>query len=295
MKKKLFKGIKNPALVLLYLLDLKIARLIPDKAYLKAKYWLMTGKKLNLKAPLTFNEKLQWLKLYDRKPEYRQMVDKYAVREYIAAVIGDDYFVPQLAVYDHADEIDWDALPLQFVLKCTHSSGRNIICTDKSALDFVKAQKELDNWLREDWYWWGREWPYKHIKPRIVCEAFISDAGKPPNDYKVLCFHGKARLIELHIDRFGNHTQDFYDDKWNKLTISQCGTSSDQVYEKPALLEEMITLSEKLAANHVHLRVDWYMIEDKLYFGELTFYDGSGFDSFDDEKDEILMGSWISL
>lgn len=295
MKDKIIRGLKNPELAALYFLHLKIARVIPDAAYLKMKYRLLTGKRLNFKNPRTFNEKLQWLKINDRKPEYKLMVDKYKARQFVSAIIGDDYLIPLIGVYDNAEEINWDVLPQKFVLKCTHSSGRNIICTDKAVLDKVNTQKRLNKWLKEDWFWIGREWPYKDIKPRIVCESFISDGDSTPNDYKVLCFHGKARLIQLHIDRYGNHTQDYYDDKWNKLTISQLGTTSEVIYEKPPLLEKMIGLSEKLAENMAHLRVDWYMADGKLYFGELTLYDASGFDSFDDENDEILMGSWISL
>jgi hypothetical protein len=271
---------------------------LPDKPYLKLVYWGETSKKLNLDAPVTYNEKLQWLKLYDRKPEYIKYADKYAVRSYIRETIGEQYLIPLLGVYESVEEIDWDSLPNQFVLKCTHGSGCNIICTDKDKLKIEVSKIKLNKWMKRNWYWFGREWPYKNIKPRIICETFISETDNTPDDYKVLCFNGKAKLIGVHIDRYGNHKFDNYDRQWEKTTIArmvQDGPIPNFVYEKPKQFEKMIQLSELLASNMSHVRIDWFIVRDKLYFGEITLYEASGFDHFDNKEDDYLLGSWIDL
>lgn len=266
-----------------------------DEMYLKFVFKGFLNKKLNLENPRSFSEKLQWLKLHDRKPEYSNYADKYEVRKHIAETIGEKYLIPLLGIYDCVDEIDWKSLPNKFVLKCTHGSTSNIICTDKEKLDIEASKIKLKKWMKKNWYWYGREWPYKYIKPRIICEKFISDKDTTPDDYKVLCFDGKAKLIEVHMDRFENHKQDFYDEKWNKKLISQGNTISDIVYPKPIELEKMIELSEKLAADMIHVRIDWFIAYNKLYFGEITFYDGSGFMPFVREEYDYLLGSWIHL
>lgn len=269
---------------------------VPDKLYLKMIYYFETGNKLNLKNPMTYNEKLQWLKLHDRKTEYVTYVDKFAVREYISLIIGEKYLIPLIGVYDKVEDIPWNELPDRFVLKCTHGSHSNIICANKKALDIEKSKEQLNKWMKRNWFWFGREWPYKNVKPRIVCEMFISDTNESPDDYKVLCFNGKAKLIEVHLERFGNnHTQDFYDVMWHKTQISQGGSLSDKSLQKPACFEEMIRLSELLARNMCHVRIDWYIVSNKLYFGEITFYDASGFDLFDNPEDELMLGKWIDL
>lgn len=287
--------LKNPLKMVQTLGEKGFLNWFPDKPYLKLVYRSEMGKRLNLDAPVTFNEKLQWLKLYDRKPEYSRYIDKYAVRSYISETLGKQYLIPLLGVYDSAEKIDWDSLPNKFVLKCTHGSSANIICTNKDTLDIKASKIKLNGWMKKSWYWFGREWPYKNVTPKIVCETFISETDNTPDDYKVLCFNGKAKLIEVHIDRYGHHTQDFYDLEWNKMTISQGGTTSDFVYEVPRQFEKMIQLSEQLAANMRHVRIDWFMVQDKLYFGEITLYDASGFDNFDNEDDDYLLGSWINL
>jgi hypothetical protein len=268
---------------------------MPDKLYLKIIYYYETGQYLNLDNPVTFNEKLQWIKLYDRKPEYNTYVDKYNVRDYIKQTLGEEYLIPLIGVYDTVDEIPWDELPNKFVLKCTHGSGSNIICKDKCKLDIEESKRKLKRWMKKNWFWFGREWPYKNVKPRIICEEFISDTNNTPDDIKVLCFNGKAKLIEVHMNRFGNnHTQDFYDITWRKTGISQ-GNISNSTKEKPLYFEEMINLSELLAKDKYHVRIDWYEVNGKLYFGEITFFDGSGLYPFDNENDNLMLGSWIDL
>jgi len=271
---------------------------LSDKAFLKLLFWARMGKKLNLENPQTFNEKLQWLKLYNRKPEYTKMVDKYEVRKYISEKIGEEYLIPLLGVWDSFDEIDFDSLPEQFVLKCTHDSGGLIICKDKSKLDLVAAKKKITKCLKRNFYKYNREWVYKNVKPRIIAEKFMVDSIQKNGlaDYKVLCFGGEAKLIEFHLDRYSKrHTQDIYDTNWNKTAISQNGYVSDRVIDKPSQIDRIIELSQILAKGICHVRVDWYIIEGKVYFGEITFFDGSGFSAFDDEKDDLYIGSLIDL
>ena len=284
-------------------------RWIPDKLYLKMMYLLETGKKLNLDNPRTYNEKLQWIKLYDRKPLYTKIVDKFEVRKYVADMIGEKYLIKLIGLYNSVDEIDWAALPNAFALKCTHGSGSNIICRDKSSHDIKTGKIQLRKWMKQNWFWVGREWPYRNIMPRIICEELLTNNyGEIPEDYKVLCFNGKAKMIQVQSGRFVDLRIDFYDVQWNKTDISitfgklhgsnslvNTLQNSEIIFNKPQLLEEMLQLSEILSQNTYHTRVDWYIVENKLYFGEITFFQGSGFLSFGKEKDEIMFGDWINL
>lgn len=272
---------------------------MPDREYLERRFRAELGKSLDLDNPRTFNEKLQWLKLYNRKPEYTMMVDKYKVREYIAQALGEEYLIPLLGVWDDPDEIDFDALPDQFVLKCNHNSGTGMcICKDKSKLDIPKVKAELRKGLKENYYIKHREWPYKDVPRKIIAEKYLTNDGDESelSDYKVLCFNGKAKLIEIHRGRFSKyHTQDFYDTEWNKTAFEQPGLSlSDENMERPPFADKMLELSEKLAEGIPHVRIDWYYTGGRLKFGEITFYDGAGFDGFIDNQDEII-GSWITL
>ncbi|MDW7662646.1 MAG: ATP-grasp fold amidoligase family protein, partial [Bacillota bacterium] len=223
--------------------------------------------------------------------------DKYAVRSYVQEIIGEEYLIPLIAVYNNTDEINWELLPDQFVLKCTHGSGTNIICTDKNELNVDEAKKKLDQWMKKSWYWYGREWPYKHIKPRIICEPFISEDNNVPDDYKVMCFNGKAKLVQVHSDRFIDHKVDFYDTQWKRIQISGRGgvNSSNKIHTKPENFEKMLQLSERITGNRAHIRIDWFIVNNNIYFGEITFFETSGFILFDDEKDDYLLGSWIEL
>lgn len=293
--KSLINIIKKPRKLIRHLGDRKLFNWMNDEAYLRLIFLCETGKKLNLENPVTYNEKLQWLKIHDRKPEYCAYVDKYEVRNYIKDIIGEQYLIPLIDVYNQISDILWNELPEKFVLKCTHGSGCNIICTDKNKLDINGSIIKLKKWMRKNWYWFGREWPYKNVKPRIICETFISDTDKVPNDYKILCFNGKAKLIEVHLDRYGRHTQDFYDIEWNKTTIVQGSPPSSIKCDRPKQLENMIKLSETLAQYMRHVRVDWYVAKNNLYFGEITLYDSSGFSTFSSEKDDYLLGSWIDI
>lgn len=294
--KRITRGAKNPGLVFEYILGQRIARIIPDKIFVKIKYKAAIGRRLNLDNPQSFNEKLQWLKLYDRKPEYTRLVDKYEVRKHIKDTIGEEYLIPLLGVYDSYDEIDFEALPNQFVLKPNHTSGDVFICRDKSKIDYGKLEKLAKKWIKREYYWLHREWPYKNIKPKIICEKFMSVSDIPPDDYKVSCFNGKAKLIQVHIDRFNRHLQDIYDVDWNKIDLPWgLEMSEDSTWERPQKLEKMLVLSEQLAENMYQVRIDWYIVEGNLYFGEMTFFDGAGFIPFENKEDDFLLGSWINL
>ncbi len=283
-------------------------RWIPDRMYLKMMYRLETGKKLNLDKPQTYNEKLQWIKLYDKKPLYPKLVDKYEVRKYITEMIGEKYLIRLIGVYNNADDIDWDALPNAFALKCTHGSGCNIICKDKNTLDIKNSKRQLKKWMKRNWFWMGREWPYRDIKPRIICEELLINNGKIPEDYKVLCFNGIPKMIQVQSDRFIDLKIDFYDVEWNRTDISitfgklhestsgvNTLKNSENTFDKPLLLEEMLHCSEVLSQNTYHTRVDWYIVDNKLYFGEITFFQGSGFLLFSKDEDELMFGNWIKL
>lgn len=293
---------KNPKRIISYMIVLGFFNGLSDEKFLKLRWWVTFGTHLDLNNPRTFNEKLQWLKLNDRKDVYSTMVDKVAVKKYVSSIIGDKYIIPTLGVWDDPASIDFNLLPNKFVLKCNHNSGLGMcICKDKSVLNEEKIRKDLRKGLKKNYYIWSREWPYKNVHPQILAETYLVDeSGIELKDYKVLCFNGEPKLIELHSGRFTEHqTQDFYDTHWNKTSISQACINSFQTSStaapKPVTLEEMLELSRTLSKGMRHVRVDWYSIGDKLYFGEITFFDGSGFDAFDDPKDDLLLGSWITL
>ena len=272
---------------------------VPDSLYLKVLYRVIMGRKLNLRNPKEYNEKLQWLKLNDRKPEYATMVDKYEVRGYIEDLLGDKYLIPCLGIYDSVDDIDIDALPDRFVLKCTHDSGSVEICKDKSSFDIEGARHRLSQAMKRNYYATYREWPYKYVKPRIIAEGYLEGDGGDLKDYKVMCFNGEAKIIEVHENRFVEgkvHTQTFYDREWNIVPLTQIETVTvDRPGEQPRQLDEILRLSELIAKNMYHARIDWYIEGDKIYFGEITFFDGSGFESFSTPEMERMLGDMINL
>ena len=272
---------------------------VPDSLYLKVLYRVIMGRKLNLKNPKEYNEKLQWLKLNDRKPEYSTMVDKYEVRGYIEDLLGDKYLIPCLGIYDSVDDIDIDALPDRFVLKCTHDSGSVEICKDKSSFDIEGARHRLSQAMKRNYYATYREWPYKYVKPRIIAEGYLEGDGGDLKDYKVMCFNGEAKIIEVHENRFVEgkvHTQTFYDREWNIVPLTQVETVTvDRPGERPRQLDEILRLSELIAKDMYHARIDWYIEGDKIYFGEITFFDGSGFESFSTPEMERMLGDMINL
>lgn len=292
-----FRLLHTPEKMVRPLAKYELINWMPDDIYAKLVFKATFGCQLNLDNPKSFNEKLQWLKLYNRRPEYTMMVDKYRVREYIKQKIGEEYLIPLLGVWERVEDIDFNELPAQFVLKCNHDQGSVVICKDKNQFDENAAKEKLKNKLVKNHYWPTREWPYKNIKPCVICEKYMEDEGKEElSDYKVLCFNGEPKLIEVHRGRFGGkHTQDFYDVKWKKTGFNQPDVPmSDEIMEKPAFVELMLDLSRKLADGIPHVRVDWYYANEHLYFSELTFYDASGFDPFEGNQDEEI-GSWLQL
>lgn len=270
---------------------------IPDKIFLKFQYRKIFGKNLDLKNPRTFNEKLQWLKLYDRRPEYTTMVDKYKVKEYVADIIGDKYIIPTLGVWNSFNEINFDELPCQFVLKCTHDSGGIVICKDKNEFDKIAAKRIIEKSLSQNWYWVGREWPYKNVQPRIIAEQYLTDeSNEQLKDYKIFNFDGEPKLIEVDYDRFIEHKRNLYSTSWNYIDATiQFPTDPEHEIRKPSRLEEMLELAKKLSAGIPHLRTDFYIVKDSVYFGELTFSHGSGFEQFLPKAFEDEFSSWLKL
>lgn len=289
--------LKYPQIILL-LLDKKRIITLPDKKYLEYQYKRIFNKNLDLENPKTFNEKLQWLKLNDRNPKYVKMVDKYEAKKYVQDIIGKEYIIPTLNVYNSFEEIDFDELPKQFVMKCTHDSGGLIICKDKSKFNYKKAKKKINTCLKRNYFYYWREWPYKNIKPRIIIEKFMEEEkNEDLTDYKFMCFNGKVHYSFVCLNRNSESglNVDFYDINWNKMNFERHYKNSNVILEKPKNYALMIELAEKLSKNIKFLRVDFYEINGKVYFGELTFYPGSGFEEFTPEEWDKKLGDLIVL
>lgn len=278
---------------------MKIFSFIPDEPYLKLMYRLRMGEKLDLNNPQTFNEKLQWLKLHDRRPEYTMMVDKYEVKKYVASIIGNEYIIPTLGVWDHFDEIDFDSLPNRFVLKCTHDSGGLVICKDKSTLDMKKAKKKIERSLKCNFYWVGREWPYKNVKPRIIAEKYLEDEpGIELKDYKLYCFNGKAGFLYLSQGLTDHSTAriNFVTLDWRPAKYTRNDYAEFEILPaRPQKLDEMIKLGEMLSNGIPFCRTDFYEVDGQVLFGELTFSPGSGFTPFEEEEYDREIGSFLTL
>lgn len=269
---------------------------LPDKLYLKMLYRIKLNKKLNLKNPQTFNEKLQWLKLYDRKSEYTKLVDKYEVRKYVKKKIGEEYLIPLISIYDNFDDIDFDKLPDQFVIKCTHDSGGLVICKNKSELNIEAARKKINKCLKRNYYYNGREWPYKNVKPRIIIEKYIEDTEtKELKDYKFFVFNDKFVYSFVCSDRTSSLKFTFFDKNGKIMNLTQDECANDPNVSKPLNYNKMIELSEKLAKGIPQIRVDFYEVNEKIYFGELTFFDSSGFGKFDPDEYDKKIGDMLIL
>ena len=297
MDKRILKALTSPSFACLAILH-KLSPLIKsDDLYLKMVYWLSMGKKLNLKDPKTFNEKLQWLKLYNRKPEYTVMVDKVKAKEYVAKIIGKEHIIPTLGVWDDPDEIDFDKLPEQFVLKCNHNSGLGMcICRDKGKLDIAKVKHELRKRLRQDYYMTNREWSYKNVPRKIMAEKFMQDGNKPDlTDYKFFCFNGEPKMMYVSHDNAEYATTDFFDMDYNRLPIRMKDPNSEVLPEQPKEFEEMKQYARQLSKNIPFLRVDFYVISHVVYFGELTFFHNSGLTPIRPTEWEYKIGKWLKL
>lgn len=275
-----------------------IKKIIPDKLYLKFIYKIKIGKSLNLKNPKTFNEKLQWLKLYDRNPLYTKLVDKYEVKDYVANIIGKEHVIPTIGVYDSFDDINFKKLPKQFVIKCTHDSGGLVIVKDKNKLDIEKAKKKINKSLKKNYYYCGREWPYKNVQPRIIIEKYMEDnKTKELRDYKFFCFNGEMKFFKIDFNRLIYHRANYYNKSGVLLKFGEkvCPPDYEKKLEMPTNLKKMIKLAETLSKNVRFLRVDFYEINGEVYFGELTFFPASGFGKFVPSNWDEKLGKYIDL
>lgn len=295
---ELAKLIKNPYVVFRLPKLQQRMRLLPDAVYLKLVYRARIGRPLNLDSPKGFNEKLQWLKLYDRNPLYTKLVDKAEVKPWVAERIGWEHVVPTLGVWDSFDDIDFGALPERFVLKCTHDSGGLAICRDLSTFDMAAARRKIERSLANNYFWSGREWPYKDVRPRIIAEEYLDPAGEQVGltDYKVMCFGGQARCEFTCTGRAdGNLHVDFFDTEWNHMPFTRHYPNADVPPEAPERLKDMVAMAERLSEGMPFVRVDFYEVAGQYYFGEMTFYPGSGMEEFDPERWDEELGSWIEL
>lgn len=293
------KKVKKTLVHIKDFLEQHVLKYVDDKTFLKAYFRIFTGKKLDLKNPRTFNEKIQWLKLYNQKPEYTIMADKYLAKEYVAKKIGKQYIIPLLGVWDSPDEIPFDELPDRFVLKCNHNSGTGMcICTDKSTLDIAQVKKRLKKGLNENFFLHGREWVYKNVPRKIIAEEYMTDeSGYELKDYKIFCFDGAPKLIEVDFDRFTTgHKRNLYTTNWKPINAEiKYKRVKEKKIDKPQCLDELLKLAGKLSEGIPHVRVDFYVINEKIYFGELTFYHASGLAQFRPESLGIKMGDFIKL
>lgn len=279
-----------------------VFKYLGDKSYLKLLYWSYMGKKLHLKNPKRFTEKLQWLKLYDRKPYYTAMVDKYTAKEYAAAIIGSEYIIPTLGVWDSPDEIDFDQLPGKVVLKTTHDSGTVKVIDQSKGFDRdaliqyfkTRQQRNLANLTKE--------WPYQGVKPRIIAEQYIegpeTETGEHElRDYKFFSFNGIVKCMKIDYDRFTCHHANYYGRNRERLPFGEKKFPSDEtkVVELPVHFDEMVHLAEKLAKDIPFIRVDFYEANGKVYFGELTFFPASGLGPFEPDEWDYTLGSWLKL
>ncbi len=277
----------------------KFSHIIPDKIYLKIIYKIKLKKKLNLKNPKTFNEKLQWLKIYNRNDIYTKMVDKYEAKRFVSEIIGNEYIIPTIGIFDKWDEIDFEKLPDKFVIKCTHDSGGIVVCTSKKELNICMAKEKIDKSLKQNYFYSGREWPYKNVKPRIIIEKFMEDdSGEPIKDYKFFCFNGEPKIMYMSegLDNHETASMSFYDMDFKLLSCKRKDYKLlNYIPKKPITFEKMKEYSKLISSNIPHLRVDWYEVNGKLYFGEATFFTNSGFIPFEDEKWDIKLGKMIEL
>ena len=271
---------------------------VNDELYTRVRYYLHMGKKLNLNNPQTFNEKLQWLKLYDHNPLYTKMVDKYAVKEFVSQVIGEEYIIPTLGVWNHFDEIDLNCLPDRFVLKTTMGGGNSgvVICKNKGSFDVKEAKHKLERSLKSLLYWETREWPYKDVPPRIIAEEYLeSETGDLP-DFKFFCFNGEVKALFVATDRgTGNVKFDFFDESFQHLDIVQSHPMSGLNIPCPDNFSAMKGIAAKLSKGLPEVRVDLYNVRGRIFFGELTFFHHGGVVPFHPESWDYTFGSWIQL
>lgn len=291
------KGLRNILSVIFDRIKIMIFLLLPAGIYVTAQSKLRKGTFPNLKNPQTFNEKIQWLKLNWRDPILTICSDKWAVRSFVSERIGEQYLIDVLAVYDKVEKIDIDILPEQFVLKANHGSGWNVICMDKGEEDWEDNFRKLRKWLQKNYCFYNHEWGYKNIKPRIICERMlIDDNGGLPKDYKIFCFDGVPKYIQVDIDRQKNHRRNIYDAEWNLMPFEILYQEAwDTRIDPPKKLAEMLEVARKLSAGFCFVRVDLYYVQEQVRFGEMTFYHGSGYEPFRPSEYNRVFGDHIRL
>ncbi len=294
---KIKKAIKHPEWVFGVILRRFFSCFMGDETFIKWEYFSGMRKFPNLENPKTYNEKLQWLKLHDVHPEYGRLVCKYEAKDYVRSILGDSVIIPTLGVWNSFDDIDFDALPNQFVLKTTHDSGGVVVVTDKCKMDMEKARAKLTKSLKHNYFLEHREYPYKYVKPRIIAEKYMVDeSGTELKDYKFFCFDGKCKMLLIASDRnLGDVKIDFFDEYFNHLPFTRNHENSKKPIEKPKGFDKMIEIAEKLSEGFTHLRVDLYDISGSIYFGELTFFPGSGNVPFEPEEWDVKVGEWLKL
>ena len=292
---ELFRVINNPLLIVSVIFQSSFFTKISDKNFYRIMYFMRTWKFLNLKKPRTFNEKIQYLKLHDRNHEYTKLVDKFEVRNIVKKKLGPDILVPIYGVFSNFNEINFEKLPNSFVIKCTHDSGSYIIVENKNSLDLKKTKKYINNKLSKNYFQKGREWPYKNVKPRIIVEKLLKTENDL-NDYKVFCFNGQPKFIQVDFDRFKNHKRNIYDFNWKLLDIFiEYPNDFSKKIEKPLLLDQIYKCSIELSKNLIFSRIDFYISDSKLFFGEITLHHGSGYELIRPEQYNLKFGNWIKL
>lgn len=289
------------------LLSLKIDSLVSkyggglsDSLYLRLRFFLRMGFKLNLKTPKTYSEKLQWLKLYDRNPLYTSLVDKYEVKKYVKNLIGEQYLAKTYGIWDSEEDIDFNALPNRFVLKTTHGGGNEgvIVIRDKKSMDEMNVREKLKRALKQDLYFHSREWPYKGIKKRIIAEEFLEDEEtRELRDYKFFCFNGEVKALFVATERQTRKEPffNFFDENYNPLDIKQGHPRAEIPPARPSRFDEMVKVATELSQGFPHVRVDLYQANDKVYFGEFTFYHFGGIVPFEPAKWDDIFGEWLNL
>lgn len=291
---------KNPKRALIYFMNYRCPSLLPDKVFICQQYKDIMGEELNLKNPTKFTEKLQWMKLYAHNPLYTQMVDKYEVKDFVANWIGKEYVLPIYGVWDSFDQIDFDKLPNQFVLKCNHDSGSYVVCTDKATFDKEKARQVLEPALKKNFFWMFREWPYKNVKRRIIAEQYEPSLGKKESvEYKLTCFDGEVKVITvcsgIPHQAVELRNNDNFSKDWKRQNWYAVYKPTGKDIKKPAEMDDIVRFSEELSKGIPQVRIDWYVIDGKIYFGEFTFFTWSGYIHFEPKEWNLTMGEWLKL
>lgn len=295
VRKLLFHLKDDPKEILVIILN-HLACILPDRLFIKLKFRLRNGYWPNLAPPITYNEKLQWLKLNDQNPEYTKLVDKAEVKDYVASIIGQDYIIPTLGIWNNVEEIDWNSLPNQFVIKNTNDSGGLVVCKDKDVFDVEKAKEKLKKGASRNYTSITKEYPYKDVPRRFIAEEYKEDEYGELRDYKFFCFNGEPKMIFVATGRQkGATTFDFYDINWNHLDIQNEYPNKDGGIPKPSKLSEMIDVARKLSSNIPHVRVDLYFCNNQIYFGEMTFFHNSGFYPWKPSDWDYKLGSYLKL